>query len=430
MRKTISLIHRYVGLTMTVFLVIVGLTGSVLAFQNELDRWLNPGLLVVEPRGQPTLDPFELQAAAEAADPRIQVDVVPLHLATGEAWSAGLSARVDPVTGRPFDLPFNQILFDPYTGQKTGERLLGEVTLRPQGLIAFLYRLHYSLALPEATGRLGSLILGIVALLWTVDCFVGVYLTLPARRRRGASAARHDAAKGWWPRWKPAWAVRWRGGTYKLNYDLHRAGGLWLWAMLFVLAWSSVAFNLNEVYSPVMKALFAMRAELPEGTKLDPPLAQPTLGWRDAHAAGRRWLAQFAAREGFVIELEEYLFLDREHGRYGMAARSQSDIGKFGSVVVTFDAQTGQLLDSQWGGGEKAGDTVTRWLVMLHMAAVGGLAMQVFVCLMGFVITTLAVTGVVVWVKKRKGEQATRTTRRAAASRRPAASGDQPTEAS
>ena len=35
--------------------------------------------------------------------------------------------------------------------------------------------------------------------------------------------------------------------------DLHRAGGLWLWAMLFVFAWSSVAFNLTPAYDAVMR---------------------------------------------------------------------------------------------------------------------------------------------------------------------------------
>ncbi|WP_325052205.1 PepSY domain-containing protein [Sinorhizobium meliloti] len=44
------------------------------------------------------------------------------------------------------------------------------------------------------------------------------------------------------------------GGPHKFSFDLHRAGGLWVWAMLFVLAWSSVSFNLKEVYNPVTKA--------------------------------------------------------------------------------------------------------------------------------------------------------------------------------
>ena len=44
------LMHRYVGLSMTIFLVIVGLSGSVLAFRDPLDLFLNPDLLRVATR--------------------------------------------------------------------------------------------------------------------------------------------------------------------------------------------------------------------------------------------------------------------------------------------------------------------------------------------------------------------------------------------
>jgi len=40
-------IHRYVGLGIAGFLAITGLTGSILAFREPLDRWLNPDLLTV-----------------------------------------------------------------------------------------------------------------------------------------------------------------------------------------------------------------------------------------------------------------------------------------------------------------------------------------------------------------------------------------------
>ena len=59
----------------------------------------------------------------------------------------------------------------------------------------FLYKLHYSLAL----GEVNSYLFGVVALLWTIDCFVGAYLTFPppsgARRRLGGRAA--AGARGW-----------------------------------------------------------------------------------------------------------------------------------------------------------------------------------------------------------------------------------------
>lgn len=61
----------------------------------------------------------------------------------------------------------------------------------------------------------------------------------------------------------PLWLVTWRSAPYRLNFDLHRASGLWTWVMLFILAWSSVVFNLsNEVYTPVTKLVFDMQDRL------------------------------------------------------------------------------------------------------------------------------------------------------------------------
>ena len=44
-RQFFVFLHRWVGLAMTVFLVIVGLTGSVLAFREEIDVLAQPGTL-------------------------------------------------------------------------------------------------------------------------------------------------------------------------------------------------------------------------------------------------------------------------------------------------------------------------------------------------------------------------------------------------
>ncbi len=49
------LLHRYAGLAMTAFLIIVGLTGSLLAFYNELEKIINPQLSVAA-NGRAPLD--------------------------------------------------------------------------------------------------------------------------------------------------------------------------------------------------------------------------------------------------------------------------------------------------------------------------------------------------------------------------------------
>ena len=142
------LIHRYAGLTMTVFLVIVGLTGSLLAFYHELDRWLNPELLTVPVRDGPMLDPFTLRERAEILEPRARVDGVSLHREPGEAYVLWPQAKTDPATGEPYALTYNELYLDPYTGEKIGARQWGEVSLAKENILSFLYRLHYTLVLP------------------------------------------------------------------------------------------------------------------------------------------------------------------------------------------------------------------------------------------------------------------------------------------
>jgi len=394
------LVHRYGGLAMTIFLIIVALTGSVLAFYNELDRWLNPGLLTVPLRDTPALDPFTLRERAEALEPRARVDYVDFTRRPGDAYLAGVSPKTDSVTGKEYELPNNQFYLDPYTGEKLGARQWGEASLSRKNLIPFLYRLHYSLALPQATGNLGGYILGVTALVWTFDCFIGFYLTLPPRRRSATAQAGHP--RSWGERWKPAWLIKLNAGVYRINYDIHRAFGLWVWAMLFVLAWSSVAFNLNaEVFQPVMKLFFDMRAAADDLPKLDKPLEVPALGWREAHAIGQRLMKEASVENGFAIDREETLSLDREHGLYQYTVRSSEEHTKYGGTTVMFDANTGVLKLLDRPSTRSAGIMITSWLIWLHMASVFGLPMQIFICAMGFIITALSVTGVVIWLRKR-----------------------------
>lgn len=391
-------LHRWSGLAMTGFLVIVGLTGSVLAFREELDVWLNPDLLTVATRDAPMLDPFVLRERAAALYPNARLDSIQLHIEPGRSFEIMIQPQIEAAAIQP-----TVLYLDPYTGEKIGARTWGEVSLAKENIISFLYRLHYSLALPASTGSLGGYILGITALVWSVDCIVSFYLTFPRRRRERASSS----AKSWWSRWKPAWLIKLTAGAYRINFDIHRAFGLWTWAMLFVFAWSSVAFNLNQVYTPTMNALFGVTQPLTNLPARSKPLNHPRFDWRAARAVGRALLDEQAHQYGFAIEHEELLTFDRDHGVYASYARSSLDMGKQPGTNVTFDADTGALRKASWPGSssEKTGDVITRWLVWLHMAAVFGLPMKIFVCVMGFVITTLSITGVYIWLKKRNARK-------------------------
>ena len=311
----------------------------------------------------------------------------------------------DPATGQTTEPPNDQVFVNPYTGELLGERRWGDISQGLKNLMPFIYRLHFELAL----GVVGSYAFGIVALLWTLDCFVGAYLTFPARTRHGPTPVR-ARAKPWLARWWPAWQLRWRAGGHKLNFDLHRAGGLWVWAMLFVLAWSGVAFNLSEVYDPVMRAVFAHQPAAAAVAPLPVPQLAPAIGWHEARDIGRRLMAEHGREKGFTVLHETALVHDPRTGTYRYQVKSSRDIrAQGGSTRLVFDADTGAFRGLWLPTGAASGDTVRMWLTSLHMALVGGivggLPMKLFVCAMGLVVALLSVTGVYVWWKKCKARQ-------------------------
>jgi hypothetical protein len=78
----------------------------------------------------------------------------------------------------------------------------------------------------------------VAALIWTLDCFIGFFLAFPPGRRDNPASVPQNVRRWWW-RWKPSWLVRWNSSQHKVTFDLHRAGGLWLWPLLLVFAWSA-----------------------------------------------------------------------------------------------------------------------------------------------------------------------------------------------
>ena len=173
--------------------------------------------------------------------------------------------------------------------------------------------------------------------------------------------------------------------------------------MLFVFAWSSVAFNLTEVYNPVMKALFPMQAVVgPAEVAQEKPL--PAMSWAQGLATGRALMTALAQAQGFAVEHEQNLYYDPHGGRFRYRVMSDRDIrNKYGTTEITFDATSGELVHFYLPTGAASGDTITSWLLTLHMAAIWGIPFKLFVCVLGIAVAILSGTGVYIWWRKRAG---------------------------
>lgn len=382
--------HRWAGLTMALFLIVAGATGAILPFQDTLTWASRPSLSAVTPPA-PGAAPFRGGVLAERIERQTgaRVTYAPLHMPPDHVVRVGVAARA----GQP-PLPYDTVWADPYTGRVRLAFRYGVLADGAQNIVPFLYLVHYSFA----AGAWGIWAFGVAALVWTIDCFIGFYLTLPMRRR--GVAALMPSSQSWWARWKPAWLVRRGARGHKLNFDLHRASGLWLWPLLFVFAWSSVGFCLPSVHRPVMAALGAEEdAAFPP---LAAPLDQPPLGFARAEAVGQALMAREGAARGFSVAEGGYLIYQPPTGLYRYSARTSLDQShEDASTSLWFDARTGRTVRFDPPLGKTAADATMRWFYMLHMARVFGLPYRIFVSLLGLAVVALSVTGVLIWTKKR-----------------------------
>ncbi len=379
---------------MTVFLIIVGLTGSLLAFHDDLDRWVCPSLY---PPVQPNLRRLDMGELATRAQ-----TLLPNALVTGIYTRDPERAEIRYKALPEADLAVKQndsLLLDPYTGDELGRRKWGEISQGSINLMPFIYALHYRLAL----GSFGMWLLGIVAVIWTLDCFIGFYLTLP-QRRTSSSATAATTRRTLWQRWSPAWRIKRAASPTRLNFDLHRAGGLWLWLVLLVFAWSSVYMNLwDTVYTWSTRAVMDYRPYWTELEKRPPGSSAPRMSWTAANERAQTLIAEQAKAHGFSVEQAVSLRYYVDTATYGYQVRSSRDIqDQRGHTRLFFDAATGEFKYLQLPSGQYNGNTVTSWLYALHMANVFGLPWRIFVSVLGLLVTALSITGVLIWVRKRK----------------------------
>jgi len=388
-------LHRWFGLGAAAFLFIAGLTGAVISWDHELDAWLNPHLFQARTAG-PARPAQELAAAVEAADPRARIRFMPLEAEPGHTLSVSVEPRLDPATGRPFELGYNQVAVDPATGEIQGRREWGRASLSRENLLPFLYKLHYSMHLPKAWGlELGIVLMGVLAIFWVLDSFIALGISFPSPAT-----------------WRGSFAFRWRQGGPRLVFDLHRSGGVWTWLLVLTLAVTSVSMNLGpQVMRPVVSLFskltpspFEARLAARPATSAEPKVSLPqALELGRAEARRRGWTAPPGG-----------VFLSSEFGVWGVGffevGRSHGD-GGLGNPWLYFDAATGEPAGADIPGTGSAGDLFLQAMFPLHSGRILGWPGRVLISLMGLAVAAFSATGVLIWLRRRRAAMAVQAAR-------------------
>ena len=201
-KKTLFQLHWLFGITAGLVLALMGITGALYSFQEELLRAFNGEVLRVEVRPEGVLPPAELVKRVEAQQ-QDKVAMLWVDVREGDA------ARVF-FTPAPGERRGELRYADPYTGELKGD-------VAGQGFFSLMLNLHRFLAM----GDTGRQITGACTLMLVFFCLSGLYLR--------------------WPRkaldWRTWLTFDWAKKGRAFNWDLHAVAGTWclLFYLLFAL---------------------------------------------------------------------------------------------------------------------------------------------------------------------------------------------------
>jgi uncharacterized iron-regulated membrane protein len=270
--------------------------------------------------------------------------------------------------------------------------------------------------IPEFWGsdRWGMRVLGVIAIIWTIDCFVGFYLTLPSRRRAKTARApqvTRQLERGFWARWAPAWTIKTSGSAYRINFDIHRAFSLWTWGVLFIIAFTAFSLNLYfEVFSPLMKMVSNYTPtpyEQRPYRDLDDPI-EPKVSFADIAARA----AVDGKGRGWTIPVGSVNH-GPAHGVYAAAFFHPGDdhgAGGVGPAQLYYDSEDGRPIGERLPWVGTAADIFVQAQFPLHSGRIVGLFGRILISVMGLVVAALSVTGIVIWWRKRRARVRVRAT--------------------
>lgn len=358
-------IHRWLGLAAAALFVVVGLSGSFLVFYLDIDRALNPDLV----RATPTADPLPMSAILDAVTPvlegRFLHSVFPPRDAhdVHHVWltpSASDQSRMW------------EVLVDPYSGEVRGERAaVPVVEFSRRNITNTIYTLHFQLF----AGSTGSTVVGVIGVLLMISATTGLVL--------------------WWPRpggWRRALSIKRHASGFRLHFDIHRTVGAYGSIVLVVVAFTGVSLTFPDIVRSLLP-LGTETAELPSG--IDSRRAASPINADTVLA-----LAQMAVPRGSVT----CLWLPGASGAaWRVTLREQGGVLLAGGRADAYvGAGDGRLVRVARHDEASAEDTFFAWQLPLHNGTAFGFIGRIVVFVSGFVPLVLAVTGLLIYLRKRK----------------------------
>jgi len=381
-RKALFTAHLWVGLALSVWFVLLGLTGALLVFKPHADALLNPGLMTSR-RPSPNARMISADTAFEAARaayPQVAFKRIGFPLAANGVYDLRFGKEKQE----------REVFVNAYTGAIQGERS------HKDNLMHTVLELHKALLLrdfgKQANGIGALLLVGLIA--------TGIYLWWPAN------------AKQWPQRLK----VKTGASTKRLLFDLHNAFGIYSLPVLLVVALTGAVFIYEKqvergVYAMTGSAMPAEKAEKygpDKGEKKAKHQAKDAKPVEIQVSLAQVIATSEASAPGTHLKHVDLPEQDGKPLRVHRERRSGAWVNN--KMKVQVDSVTGAVVKVEDERKDPLAKRILRWNGPLHEGKIAGPATQWLYLLIALLVPLgLTVSGVMKWWKTRQSRQKNRT---------------------
>lgn len=358
LRKAFFQVHLWAGILLSLYLVVIALSGSVLVFENELTGTTLP----------PTISSFDANRIASISQ------------VVSEFNRQYPGASVELLTAPTKTVPAYQLDVRLSSGEEQ-HYIADPVTARIYGpertWVQWVHDLHIYLLLNE---NYGMQVNGIGAAVLLLLVVTGIVL--------------------WWPGirvWARGLRVNIRANWRRINFDLHSAIGFWTLVLVFWWAFSGVYFGFYKQVAAAVNAVAPIH-------NMRPPIALEA-----ANSTARVPLAHILEVAHAASPKAHLSILSNASLKEPVVYASMDlrDPGNFlYRDIVTIDVSNGRVL-SIWHYSDKQsiGDWILWLMHPLHFGTSWGTTVKVIWAGLGVVLAILAITGVLMywnrWLRKR-----------------------------
>jgi uncharacterized iron-regulated membrane protein len=351
MRRLFFNLHLYAALIAGAFILVLGLTGSIMAFEQEIDHMRHWRLTYVKPQGR-VLSLGDIRAAIENVFPGEPIAAYGLSTAPDISYEVELNRGV--------------VSIDPYTGKVLGVRQRADFVGQT---LNYIHQTHLRLAIrsPADPGKKIMSWAGVVMLFLLLS---GVYL--------------------WWPYQRVT--IQWGGWSTRMWLDIHNAVGIFSFVFLLVLAATGVVIGFEEQTTPLFYKLTGSQPSNEPGVQILAPLGAKAMTPDQALEIARAALPGAAP---FAINVP------KATEPYYIRLRFPEDRTPAGRSRLTVDPYSGKVLFAEGSRTAPAGRRMVNANRAIHTGDIFGIPSKTILSLASLMAVAQLVSGLAMWWKRR-----------------------------